>query len=239
MIKNHLLNRVSSLSLTLTFMLASTGFMGRISAQQKDAPPPSPQTNTLTAPHDPLSGHTYWKVRTEEKDAHGNKVYNTYDGAIIDIWRCPEHGICAAIHSVDPHDEKMRKLAAKVLKKKIEDVTDGDVLQFCGYQADVQNMEEKKPGPETGPLGKWSGTINIRIKGLPGETDPNGTKVAFVSSLHFNIEEIGDTLVHAEGYKLIPLLGGSADLIRVADPPPGCVVPPSIKQPSVPAPANH
>jgi len=219
-------------------MLASTGFMGRISAQQKDLPRPTPQSDTLKPEHDLPPGHTYWKVRTEEKDAHGNKVYNTYDGAIIDIWRCPEKGICAAIHSVDPHDAKMRKLAAKVLKKKIDDVTDADVLQFCGYQADVQDMEEKKPGPDTGPLGKWSGTINIRIKGLPGQTDPNGTKVAFVSSLHFNIEEIGNTLVHAQGYKGIPLLGGSADLIRVQDPPVGCLVPPSVKQLPVPGPAS-
>jgi hypothetical protein len=238
MIKKHLLDKASSVSLMLGFMVAATGFMGRVSAQQKDPPRPAPQSDTLRPKQDLPPGHTYWKVRTEEKDANGRKIYNTYDGAIIDIWRCPERGICAALHSVDPHDEKMHKLAAKVLKKKIGDVTDEDVLQFCGYQADLENMEEKRPGPGTGPLGKWSGTVDIRIKGLPGQTDPNGTKVAFVSKLHINIEEIGEILVHAQAYKGIPLLGGAADLIPVTDPPVGCLAPPAVKQLSPTGPAN-
>jgi hypothetical protein len=64
---------------------------------------------------------------------------------------------------------------------------------------------------------------------LPGQTDPDGTKVAFVSTLHFNIEEIGDTLLHSQAYKGIPLFGGDADLIPVPNPGAGCIAPPSLR----------
>jgi hypothetical protein len=188
-----------------------------------------PQADTVKPKRDLQPGHTYWKVRIEDHDKNGNKIYTTYNGAIIDVWRCPERGICAALHSVDPHDEDMRKLASRVLKKAVQDVTDSDVLQFCGYQADLQSMEEKAPGGKTGSLGKWSGTINIRIKGLPGQSDPDGTKVAFVSTLHFNLEEIGGSLLHAQVYKGIPLFGAEADLIPVPNPTAGCIAPPPLR----------
>jgi hypothetical protein len=225
-------NRVTSVSLSLAFLLNTGGFTGRIRAQGHK-PEPDRQADVTSAKQGLPPGHSYWKVQVEEHDKDGKPFKTTYDGAIIDVWRCPERGICAALHSVDPHDEKMRKLAAKVLKKKPVDITDNDVLQFCGYQADLQEMTERQPGSQTGPLGKWSGTIDIRIKGLPGQTDPNGTKVAFISKLHVNIEEIGTTLLHAQAYKGIPLLGGEADLVPVTDPPPGCAVPPA---PSLTAP---
>jgi hypothetical protein len=86
-------------------------------------------------------GHTYWK-------------HPDYDG-VLDVWRCPERGICARVHAVNTQDERVRKAVAKTLKKDVKKVTDDDVLKnICGYEAQFREMKEVEPG-------HWAGKIWI------------------------------------------------------------------------------
>jgi hypothetical protein len=154
-------------------------------------------------------GHTYWK----------NHEYS----AVMDLWECPERGICAKLHSFDPQEKKTRELAGKILKKDPAKLTDSDFEQICGYEAQLSEMT--KVDPRT-----WNGKIWIKQKnsfygiafGLPGEGDPN---------LHVD-GRLTQGVVHAIFFgDPFHVLHKTITLEPVVNPPPACHAPPGWKSP--------
>ena len=156
----------------------------RLAAPAELPPAPAP----VTAPE-----HTYWRPP-------GYPV-------ILDIWKCPETGLCGGVHWMDPEDRNMKYAASLLLGKKLAQTTPEDVLGFCGYRAQILQMKEAGFNPYV-KLGPWAGKIDT----------PAGA---------FNIE-LQDTqqgTLDAYGYAGCRWIGGGITFERVAHPPPACRAP--------------
>jgi hypothetical protein len=228
MIKNRLLNRASSAALTMTFVAATVGGSGRVRAQPSFTDMPAPAGITVEESEAPEPGHSYWN-------------YKDF-GIVLDVWNCPESGICMKVASVDPDNAKMKEFIAKhVLRKdynpetgkftktKPNEVTREDVMRFCGFQPRLI-MTRQGPDNDTATLGKWEGQVEIDWTKLRDE----GDKPSSVYGL--NIEETRDprtgrNALHLHGYwqsawnkLLFGAVSGDVDLTP-AEAPQGCVVP--------------
>ena len=206
--QNKLLRKASSLLTSGALVLGFAVAAARTARAQ--AMPPPRDTAAQAMKSNALPGHTYW-------------THPDYNG-VLDIWNCPERGICAKVHAVNPQDERVRKAAAGTLKKKVQDVTDEDVMkQFCGYEAQFSEMKELEPG-------HWDGKIFIVSRNAYYGVD---------------LKESADgEHMHMRGYLLgflrflllgdpYHVLGKGNDLARVRDVPPACIAPP---KDSLPAP---
>lgn len=207
--QNRFLRKASSLltsgALVLGFAVAAVR-----SARAQDTPK---DTTAQTMKSNAQPGHTYW-------------THPDYDG-VLDIWNCPERGICAKVYAVNPNDDRVRKAAAGTLKKKVKDVTDEDVMkQFCGYEAQFSEMKEEEPG-------HWNGKIYIISRdayyGVELKAAPDG------EHMHMRGYLLGIVrfLLLGDPYHV---LGKGNDLGRVHDVPPACVAPPkdSLASPALP-----
>jgi hypothetical protein len=211
--QNRFLRKASSLlttgALALGFAVASAR---QVRAQSQ---PPQKDSVTQTQVSNEQPGHTYW-------------THPDYDG-VLDVWNCPERGICAKVHAVNPQDERVRKAAAGTLKKNVKDVTDEDVMkQFCGYEAQFSEMKEAEPG-------HWNGKIyiisrdsyfGVELKERPDGEHMNmrGYLLGFLRYLF-----LGDPY---------HVLGKGSELSRVHDVPPACKAPPKDSLPASPAPKD-
>jgi hypothetical protein len=205
--QNRFLRKASSL---LTTGALALGFAAA-SARQIRAQEAPKDTVTQTMVTNAQAGHTYW-------------THPDYDG-VLDVWNCPERGICAKVHAVNPNDTRVRKAAAGTLKKNIKDVTDTDVMkQFCGYEAQFSEMKEQEPG-------HWNGKIYIISRdayfGVELKQRPDGEHMNMRGYLLGFIR----FLLMGDPYHV---LGKGSELSRVHDVPPACK---ALPKDSLPAPA--
>jgi hypothetical protein len=200
--QNRFLRKASSL---LTTGALTLGFMGA-SARAARAQTPandSAQKVTQTAVENPLAGHTYWS-------------HPDYDG-VLDVWNCPERGVCAVVHSINANDPKVRKAAAKLVKKNVSDVTDADVMkEFCGYEAQFSDMKQLEPG-------HWQGKIWIASHHSFFGVDLKPSDDAHTLYLRGYLLGIMHYLFLGDPFHV---LGKTNALTRVAEPPPACPAPP-------------
>lgn len=197
--QNRFLRKASSLLTTGALALGFTAAAARpVRAQE-----PSPDKVKSASVADTQPGHSYWQ-------------HPDYDG-VLDVWNCPERGICAKVHSINVQDDKVRQAAARTLKKKPGEVTDKDVLQqFCGYEAQFSEMKQVEPG-------LWDGKIWIASRktffGVSLKQDADGEQLHLrgylLGFLHYLF--LGDPF---------HVLGKTNNLNRVSNPPPACVAPP-------------
>jgi hypothetical protein len=146
------------------------------------------------------AGHSYWK-------------HPDYD-AVLDLWNCPERGICLKIHALNAEDPKVRALAAKDVKKDVKDLTPEDMQKFCGYTLELHDMKQKD--------GKWQGRLYVRSR-----------------NQNFGVEiqppaAGGDGKLRMRGYVIEGfwhklalgnpggILGRTIEFAPVAEPPPSC-----------------
>ena len=109
--------------LGLAFLLSAP-----CAAGLEQAGPDRPATNARP-------GHTYWKYSKSK--------------VILDLWECPETGICAKVHSVDVHDPGAIEMAKFMWQRDgkfghpVGPVTDAEVAQVCGYPQVFRGMKIK------------------------------------------------------------------------------------------------
>ena len=112
MLKNGFARKLSSLTASASLFFSAGGTSVR---SETRAPTP------IAAP--PV--HRLWRDREHN--------------AVIDVWECPERGLCARIHSVDANNLATRRLVAdRLLHKPVEQVTASDVNKLCGRESAVQ-----------------------------------------------------------------------------------------------------
>lgn len=161
-----------SLPLLMLSFGAATGLFG----PKVEAGEPSP-VNTQTMAQ---TGHTFWR-------------HPDYD-AVVEVWTDPLTGLRGRIASLNPADEKIRKVVGKILKKDEKDVTAKDVLSFEGMEGDLHLHREGL---------KWTGSIY-----WPYKDKSYGVDV-----------EPAQNVLHVHGFLLwLPIVGKSADLTAVAPP---------------------
>jgi hypothetical protein len=202
--RNSFLRKTSSLLTTGALALGFAGVSARTARAQQQPAKDSAEAVTETAVANPLTGHTYW-------------THPDYDG-VLDVWNCPERGICAQIHSVNANDERVRKAAGKLLKKDPSKVTEADVMkEFCGYQAQFSDMKQLEPGHWDGKI--WIASRNTFF-GVDLKASNDGSKLDMRGYLlgFFRYVLLGDPS---------HMLGKTSALHRVTDPPPACQVLPS------------
>ncbi|TAL28712.1 MAG: DUF2147 domain-containing protein [Alphaproteobacteria bacterium] len=173
----HKIHSGLSLPLLMLSFGAATGlFGGRAEAQDStNAPPPTP---TQTEP-----GHSFWK-------------HPEYD-AVLEVWVSPASGLRGKLVSLNPADQKVKAVVAKILKKDEKKVSDADVLSFQGMEGDLR----LKPDGEN----KWTGSIYWPFR---------------KKSYGVDVEQTNDNL-HVHGFLLkLPILGKSVDLKPAAAPRP-------------------
>ncbi len=130
-----------------------------------------------------VPGHRFWK-------------HPDYD-AVIEVWTDPVKGLRGRIASLNPADEKIRKVVGKILKKDVGQVSAKDVLSFVGLEGDLHLHPEG--------ANKWIGSIYWPFKN---------------ASYGVAVEEAADKL-HVRGFLLtLPFIGKSADLKPAAAPAP-------------------
>jgi uncharacterized protein (DUF2147 family) len=160
--------------LALTFGAASGFLGGRAKAQEAPPLPPA----SMTAP-----GHTFWK-------------HPDYD-AVIEVWTEPVRGLRGKIASLNPNDEKIRKVVGKILKKEEDQVSAKDVLSFVGMEGDLNLHRDG--------ANKWTGSMYWPYKD---------------KSYGVDVEQDAAKL-HVRGFLLLlPFIGKSADLKPAAAPAP-------------------
>lgn len=164
-----------SLPLLMLSFGAATGLFGpKAEAGDAKAPPPPTQTQP---------GHSFWK-------------HPDYD-AILEVWTSPDSGLRGKIASLNPADQKIRQIVAKILKKDEKKVSDKDVLGFQGMEGD---LHLEKDGEN-----KWTGSIYWPFK---------------KKSYGVDVEQASDKL-HVHGFLLkLPILGKSVDLKPASAPAP-------------------
>lgn len=196
--QNRLTRKLSFLLTTSTLALSFAAATARPARAQGTPQDTVNQTSVQNA----QPGHSYW-------------THPDYDG-VLDVWNCPERGICAKVHSINADDPRVRKAAAKTLNKSPDSVTTAEVMkQFCGYEAQFGEMKQSEPG-------HWEGKIWIASRkswfGVELKEDPSGEK------LHLRGYLLGFVrfLLLGDPYHV---LGKGNDLNRVPNPPPACVKP--------------
>jgi hypothetical protein len=234
MTKKSWLNRATVISLGLAFAAAATVFTVSMNAQEPLPPKPPVASGTLhgISPQLPSAkaeaGHTFWNMKSY--------------GVVLDVWNCPESGVCIRVASVDPTNEKLRKvLADRILKKKVEDVTDAEVQRLCGFQP-VFTLNRENGGDGPGDLGKWKGKVMIPWEQLTGKSEPDHGIYGVEIDDRANNDNagMGETL-HIRGFWLKPwplsaIVSGSGELTPVAEPPQACHVPQNIRIANDPGP---
>jgi hypothetical protein len=198
MVKNGFARKLSALAassvLTLAFWAASVRpLRGQNLARDSSAA-------TQTTPSGAQPGHTYWK-------------HPDYD-AVLDLWNCPERGVCLKIHSLNPADKKVRELAAKELKKKPEELTDADMVKFCGYEFQLQEMKQKKDGKWQGKLAfnSYSTRFGVEIQ-RPAEDGGKLRMRGYIAEGFWHKITLGNPG---------GLLGKTIEFTPVTSPPPSC-----------------
>jgi hypothetical protein len=200
--QNRLTRKISSL-LTTSALAATFGIATArpLRAQQPESTAKDSVQQTVVPDSQP--GHTYWH-------------HPDYDG-VLDVWNCPQRGVCAKVHSINTQDKKVREAAAKTLKKKTDSVTDADVLkQFCGYEAQFSEMKQVEPGTWDGKI--WIASRNTNF-GVTLRQDPDGEHLNLRGYLlgFFKYLFLGDPF---------HVLGKTQTLDRIHNPPPACIAPP-------------
>jgi len=110
MLKNRFAQKLSSLTASATLFFTAGG---------------APARSDARAPVGEQPVHRLWRDREHN--------------AVIDVWECPERGLCARIHSVDANNAATRKLVADhLLHKPVAQVTANDVNRLCGRESTVQ-----------------------------------------------------------------------------------------------------
>jgi hypothetical protein len=99
---------------------------------------------------------------TAVTNAERGRTYWKYPGfrAILDLWECPERGLCGKLHSIDPGDAKVRQAVARIVKKDPDKLNRDDLLKLCGYEAQLQDMQKKDART-------WQGKIFIKERNEP------------------------------------------------------------------------
>lgn len=136
--RHRYISKLSSLLTTSALTLGFAAASARPLRGQEAARDTVQQANSVK---DAQPGHSYWK-------------HPDYDG-VLDVWNCPERGICAKVHAVNTQDARVRRAVAKTMKKDVKKITDDDVLKnICGYEAQFSEMKQNEPG-------HWEGKIWI------------------------------------------------------------------------------
>lgn len=89
---------------------------------------------------------------------------------VLDFWSSAKNKISMKVHSVDPQNSNMRKLAAKGLEKA--EASESDVLKFCGFGSErgLQFLNMKEAGS-----GHYKGEMKVGLDILRGKGDVYGS----------------------------------------------------------------
>ncbi|MEZ0226846.1 MAG: hypothetical protein ACAH83_19980 [Alphaproteobacteria bacterium] len=142
MSKNRFVQKLSSLATTTALAMGFAVAAARpLRAQvvERDTVQQADSLQKADTVSNAQPGHTYWK-------------HPDYDG-VLEVWRCPERGICAKVQSVNTQDPRVRTAVAKTMKKDVKKITDEDVLKnICGYEAQFREMKEVEPDHWVGKI---------------------------------------------------------------------------------------
>jgi hypothetical protein len=153
-------------------------------------------------------GHSYWK-------------FGDY-GVILDFWRCQQDVLCGNVRNIDVTDPKLRDKAAKPLRKKRDEITDADLLRFCGFTPVAFEVRPVRAGPDNGGLGHWAGMIRVDRTNAMTPVQ-YGTKPVLLYTFDVEGRNQGQAMrVFVSKTWLPSFIGKSYTLTRVTNPPPAC-----------------